>query len=237
MKMFLCVLLRSVGLGFALVLLDGCYFNSAGHIFDQAFYGALTTTADLRPGDALYCDDGDYYVELPRYRYDVPVKTQYNALKDEEEPKKTLTKKGGSELIQIPEDYALYLMGRQGSPSSPSFMKRIGGDAELIKRRCQKFSIARTPKDSLCHFKYVSPASFGWCCLGVLDWLCVDLPITCLENGLVVGLLMGNGLAKAEATPDTIHMPVIWRVCPYCGGPGCWQCGYNGGAWVDNPYD
>lgn len=192
------IITRGTACALTAAMLSNCYFNSAGHIFDKASYDALTSTADIRPGDLLYCDGGRYYVELPRYRWDYPVRTQFSALEDEEERKKTLTKKNDYELVEIPEDYAMYLAGKRNQPTTPSFMKRIGNNAEAIKKRSQTYKIARTPKETLCHFHYNSPSSFGWYTLGVLDWLCVDLPITCTENALVAALFAGFVLSAAE---------------------------------------
>lgn len=189
---------RGTACALTAAMLSNCYFNSAGHIFDKASYDALTSTADIRPGDLLYCDGGRYYVELPRYRWDYPVRTQYSAFDDEEERKKTLTKKNDYELVEIPEDYAMYLAGKRNQPTTPSFMKRIGNYPEAIKKRSQTYKIARTPKETLCHFHYNSPSSFGWYTLGVLDWLCVDLPITCTENALVAAVFAGLVLSAAE---------------------------------------
>lgn len=192
------IITRGTACALTAAMLSNCYFNSAGHIFDKASYDALTTTADLRPGHTLYCDGGRYYVELPRYRWDYPVRTQYSAFKDKEERQKKLTKKNDYELVEIPEDYAMYLIGKRNQPTAPSFMKRIGNNTEAIKKRSQTYKIARTPKETLCHFHYNSPSSFGWYTLGVLDWLCVDLPITCTENALVAALFAGFVLSAAE---------------------------------------
>ncbi len=192
------IITRGTACALTAAMLSNCYFNSAGHIFDKASYDALTSTADIRPGDLLYCDSGRYYVELPRYRWDYPVRTQYSALEDEEDRKKTLTKKSDYELVEIPEDYAMYLIGKRNQPTTPSFMNRVGNNAEAIKKRSQTYKIARTPKETLCHFHYNSPSSFGWYTLGVLDWLCVDLPITCTENALVAALFAGFVLSAAE---------------------------------------
>lgn len=192
------IITRGTACALTAAMLSNCYFNSAGHIFDKASYDALTSTADIRPGDLLYCDGGRYYVELPRYRWDYPVRTQYSAFDDEEERKKTLTKKNDYELVEIPEDYAMYLIGKRNQPTTPSFMNRVGNNAEAIKKRSQTYKIARTPKETLCHFHYNSPSSFGWYTLGVLDWLCVDLPITCTENALVAALFAGFVLTAAE---------------------------------------
>ena len=192
------IITRGTACALTAAMLSNCYFNSAGHIFDKASYDALTTTADLRPGHTLYCDGGRYYVELPRYRWDYPVRTQYSAFEDKEERKKKLTKKNDYELVEIPEDYAMYLIGKRNQPTEPSFMKRIGNNTEAIKKRSQTYKIARTPKETLCHFHYNSPSSFGWYTLGVLDWLCVDLPITCTENAIVAALFAGFVLSAAE---------------------------------------
>lgn len=198
MKNIRNMMTQGTALVLSAALLSSCYFNSAGHIFDKASYNAVTNTADIRPGHTLYVDEGCYYVELPRYRYDVPIRTQYSVFKDAPERKKVLRKKNDSELMQIPEDYAMYLIGKRSQPTTPSFMKRVTSGAEVIKKRAKTYQIARSPQETLSHFRYDSPSSFGWYCLGVLDWLCVDLPVTCTENALVAGLFAGMVLSAAE---------------------------------------
>lgn len=48
-------------------------------------------------------------------------------------------------------------------------------------------------------YKHTSSAAALWYTLGVFDWLCVDLPITCVENSLA---LCGEFIVCVFDTPD-----------------------------------
>ncbi len=182
-------------------MLNSCFYyvNTAGQIFDQASYEAAAFTSDLRPGSVLYCNGGKYYVELPRYRWDVPVRGIIDMQdRDNADNEKKLTRKAGTEMIQVPEDYAMYLIGQSGSPTTPSFLRRSTADAEALKRNSTAYKIVRYPESGVCCFQYNSPSSFGWYCLGALDWVCVDMPVSIVSN-----LLLGFLAWGAASDPQT----------------------------------
>lgn len=175
--------LRTTATVGAVGLLTGCYFNSAGYIFDKAEYRASVNTADAQAGSVVYRDSADnYYVELPRYRYDRPVKLNYFFLDDEKrEPKRTTT--GQTDMFRIPQDFAMYLTGSAGSPSTPSYM-RLVEDADAIKAKSSTLPIVRPGESSEKRYTYNSPNAAWWYTAGVFEWLIVDLPMTCIENSL-----------------------------------------------------
>ncbi len=190
----------------SLPALNSCYFNSAGHLFEKASYHAAADMADLKPGSNIYTDGQNYYVELPRYRAGKPVRTQMAAFGQEQVSAKLVKEpEGESVVVSIPADYAMYLAGKSKSPSEPSFMVRVKEDIEDIKGRCQSIPAVRTPKESRCYFTYTSPAAAGWYTLGVLDWLCVDLPVTCVENSLMLcgGFLFVMGESMGSPRVDS----------------------------------
>ena len=187
--------------GFSLSL-SSCYFNSAGHIFDKAAYNAVLTTQDLKAnnGSVVYTDGNKYYIEVLMGRYDKPVKTQYDALeqKNANSAQKILSRTR-MQLVEIPENFAFYLMGKRDEPKTPSYMYRVKSN---IKEKCHTYAIKKTPESAAAFFRYKSPGALGYYTLGVLDWLCVDLPVTCVENAIAIpcytlfGLMggLGNGL-------------------------------------------
>lgn len=170
------------------LLLTSCYFNSAGKIFDNASHQACAFTQDIKPhtGQVVYKDGDNYYIELPRYRFDKPVTLQYNALLDEDEDadKKVLEKKGMA-MYSIPENFALYLIGKRSSPKVPDYMVQLD-DGSYYKKYGEQIPVVRKPGKYCECYTYKSPNA-GWLYLGgVFDWLCVDLPVTCVENALVI---------------------------------------------------
>lgn len=171
--------------GFAWVL-NSCYFNSAGHIFDKAAYDAILITSELKAdsGDVVYANGGKYYIDVIMGRYDKPVKTQYDALeqKNDNDSQKVLSRTR-RQLVEIPEDFAMYLMGRSKAPKTPSYMSPVKNN---LKEKCLTYPIKNTPESAAAYFRYRSPGAFAYYTLGVLDWLCVDLPITSVENAIAI---------------------------------------------------
>ncbi len=183
----------------ALVSLESCYFNSAGHIFDKASHQEAMVTADIKPGTHVYRYPNDtYYVELPRYRYDKPIITQYPD-DDQGERKNRLTPiKGETVMAEIPKDYAMYLTGRASGPRTTPPLTTVRMTEE-DKQSCSLLPVVRKPETEVFRYPYKSPNALGWYTLGVLDWLCVDLPVTCLENGLTVGVGAAYALSKIKS--------------------------------------
>ncbi len=193
LKLFFLVLLTCF-------LLNSCYFNSAGHILEMASYEAAVVTSDLKPGSTIYADNGNYYVELPRYKAGKPVVTQYpqSDQNEQESASYPLRATGETTMVRISSAFATYLMGQQSVQPSNCIEERVKADEELLKRRSQSLAVVRTPERVTQYgFRYDSPGALGWYSLGMLDWLCVDLPITCVENSL---MLAGGCLVLMDQT-------------------------------------
>ncbi len=236
-------------LAFMFVLcLNSCYFNSAGHIFDKASHQAVLYASDIKEGDKVYCSqDGNYYVELPRYRFDEPVTTWYP--KKESDTIQLKKIEGETVMTRIPADYAMYLTGQAKSPQTPSSLTPSKLSA-AEKQQCSQLTVTQTTTNEMLKaspnpahiYQYRSPNAFGWYTLGVLDWLCVDLPITCTANGLTLGLAALElateyQLEKNKADMERIRnspAPTL-RTCGACEGRGtvvgrgtCSNCGGSG---------
>lgn len=165
------------------MLVNSCYFNSAGHLFSKVGYKASANSADAQAGRYVYQYGGEYYVELPRYRQGKPVLTQYSAFERDtrvEGPQTT----GDVSMFRIPADFAKYLMGKSKYPSKPSYMIPVYNVAQ-IKSGAAK-PIVRNGADSQHEFAYISPNAIWWYTAGAFDWLCVDLPMTLIENSLAI---------------------------------------------------
>ncbi len=185
----------------AAMLLNSCYFNSAGHIFDKAGHKSVADLADLTTGSTIYVKDSRYYIELPRYRYDKPVRTQYSAFEQDVLEKKRV-KTSDTVMMTIPADYALYLAGLGPAPVISPFMRKYDGDPQEIKNSADELVVVYPTKSVETRFNYKSSAPAVWYTLGALDWLCVDLPITCVENSLAALVIVGavaNAYEEAEA--------------------------------------
>lgn len=187
------------------LVLNSCYFNSAGHLFDKASYNAVATTIGVDKGQMMYTDGQECYIDVPLFRYDKKVTTQYSVFKEKDaaSAEKVLTPKG-IRTVKIPGDFAMYLVGEASSPRKPDYMIPV---SDSVKRDCAAIPIVRKPQEHRVEFRYRSPGAWGYYTLGVLDWLCVDLPVTCVENSLAItgctlaGVLggLGKGLSNAGA--------------------------------------
>ena len=192
------------------LLLNSCYFNSAGMLFDKASYRAAVEASDLKPGDVVYVRGNEYYIELPRYRFGPPVKLQMDAFDQEQGALSSKQRIGGHavDMFLIPEAYAKYLMGETTTAVEPEFFMRVE-DADTIKATASAQKTVNTvPPTFEHHYKYTSSSAAWLYTAGVFDWLCVDLPVTCIENSLVlcggvlVLLLGSSDSADPSAVPD-----------------------------------
>ena len=206
-KVFTCAL--------ALCLfVNGCYFNSAGHLFTKAAYDASANSADTQLGKFVYMYGDEYFIELPRYRQGKKILTQYNAFSDDKRtvgPQPT----GEVSMFRIPADFAMFLTGRADAPSTPSYMVPVNNADEVKRGTCM--TITKQGASFTSEFKYSSPNAVWWYTAGVFEWLCVDLPVTITENAIaisglaalaVLNRLYGNSTSSKSksatpATPDS----------------------------------
>lgn len=182
---------------------SGCYFNSAGHIFRKASYDAQINTHSLQ--DFLYYDGKDYYAEFYQYRVGEKVITQYSALKKGQKKEYEYIP-SGCVLCRLPHDLASYLITGRGN-SELMKLDLVEKNAQELKDKCTRIPITRKPKKAVLLYKYKSPNAFWYYLAGSFDWLCVDLPITCLENSLAIVLVptgaLLEGFAKGLQTPQS----------------------------------
>ncbi len=221
----------------SMLSLSSCYFNSAGHIFDEAYHGSAVFASDIEVGDTVYRWESDqtYYVELPRYRYDTPIITQYPDDDQKSSEKKLTRLKGEWELVRIPEDFAMYLTGQSGGPSAPSYMQPESLRSDF-KQLATGFRVVRTPSEYMHTYTYESPNAVGWYMLGILDWLCIDLPMTCMENSLAATIAVVGAAEKAKKSGSSYSSSYSsgsssgGGTCGVCGGRG-----YTFGGSTSNP--
>lgn len=183
------------------MLFSSCYFNSAGYIFDKASYRANVDPADLKPGDVVYVRGDEYYIELPRHRFGNPVQLQMNMFSQGRQllPSRQRVADNAVDMFRIPPDYARYLLGESSGVVEPSFFMRVD-DADVIKSTATASRVInQVPPSFPYQYKHTSSAAALWYTLGVFDWLCVDLPITCVENSLA---LCGGFIVCVFDTPD-----------------------------------
>lgn len=180
-------LLRSaVGSLLCLSLFSSCYFNSAGHIVRAASYNATVDTGELKADSGyVYSDGSNYYVEMMRYRFEKPVTTQYSAFDTDKTPQAPQMKAMERQMYRIDADFAAYLTGSSNSYGSNRPVP-VSESKSDIAARCTKQLITRSASSARHEYRYSSPSSFWLYTAAGFDWLCVDLPITCVENSLVV---------------------------------------------------
>ena len=180
-----------------MLALNSCYFNSTGHIFDAASHNAAVKLSDVQVGQTVYSDGTDYYTYLPRYRYDTKVVTQYSAggLRDSD-GRKVLTNEQDQQFVKISPDLANYMRGVGSTPP----VGIVDAADESLKDICTtSFTTTRSIPDSTPReYRYRSPSAPWLYTAGVFNWLCVDLPITCVENSLAIPCTLLTGQTPSE---------------------------------------
>lgn len=178
-----------------LLLLNSCYFNSAGYLYAKAGYTASNNMADAKIGGFVFTDGSSYYVTLPRYREGEPLKLHYSITdkKDEnEEPQRT----GDMDMYRIPADFAAYLTGNASAPTTPSYMERVEDGSVAVKSVLRIVNPGTEAKNT---FTYASPNATMWKTLGAIDWVCVDIPVSVVESCVAPVAMCAVLLAAAYA--------------------------------------
>lgn len=170
--------------GMALPMLSSCYFNSAGHIVDAASHKARVYTEDISVGKTVFTDGNRYYIELPHYRYGKKITTQYNALDDEPSSNNAERTYKGMQMFEIPADYALYITGKSSSPVTLTYVRPVENGPEI--KRFNSLPVTRKPAEGTTDWEYKSPYAPLLYTACAFDWLIVDLPITLVENALMI---------------------------------------------------
>ena len=184
------------------VMLNSCYFNSTGSLIDKAQYEARANAADLNvsPNPVVYQNGSNYYIELPRYRYGHPVKLQYSVF-DQESPMEASMEPRGMGMYRISEEYARYLTG-QGKKTDELFSMQEVANADEVKMLSRRIPVVKKADDHMVAYSYESPNS-GWLYAAVpFNWLLVDLPVTVVENAVIVAGVAGVIWLLAEADDD-----------------------------------
>lgn len=183
------------------LLLSSCYFNSSGHIFDAASHNAAVNGADVKVGQTVYSDGKSYYMYLPRYRYDEKVVTQYSVGgKDDEDGKRYLTPTKDMQFVQVTPALATYYIGEASYESG----RMVPADEDIADNCKYKYTVKNTtPWENLHEFEYTSAAAPLWYTLGVLNVICVDIPISCVENSLASVVITLTGLTPGETAAVT----------------------------------
>lgn len=182
-------------LAFCSFALNSCYFNSAGFIADAASHRALMATNTITQGQFIYTDGTNYYLEMPHYRFDSPVRLQYKWLWDklnrdfyniyeEYDTSSRCEEKSGKVMIQVPADFARYLMGESNAAFKLDGNIKMADNPDAIRNLPRK-PVVQLPELLTAQYDYTSPNS-GWLyTAAAFDWLIVDLPITLTQNALM----------------------------------------------------
>ena len=204
-------LLSTIALAGTSFVLSSCYSNTSGMIFDKASYNAGVKASDIKSGQTLYSDGQNYYTYVPRYRYDmpsyfhnyvgsycipdIPVKEGLGIVKKSNKPE--LSEKG-TQLVQLQPEYAQYLLGKGPAPAASTL---TAVDKDVLQKCMARESTTIAGSDTtLQQFDYSSPNAFWLYTAGVFDFLCVDIPFTCIGNAwyFVGGGLMLKYMSEEE---------------------------------------
>ena len=190
--------------GMALPMLSSCYFNSAGHIVDAASHKARVYTEDISVGKTVFTDGNRYYIELPHYRYGKKITTQYNALDDETSSNNAERTYKGMQMFEIPADYALYITGKSSSPVTLTYVRPVENGPEI--KRFNSLPVTRKPAEGTTDWEYKSPYAPLLYTACAFDWLIVDLPITLVENALMItGVTLALIAAASDESNNTTY--------------------------------
>lgn len=183
--------------GMAMPMLNSCYFNSAGHIADVASHQARVYTEDITYNKNVYTDGDRYYIELPHYRYGKEVVTQYNALDSESSSSNEERTYKGMQMFEIPAAYAQYITGISNVPVNLAYVHPVSNGDEI--KRYQAYPVTVIPTSATVDWEYTSPNAPWLYTACVFDWLIVDLPVTLIENSLMIA---GVTLAILGSDPN-----------------------------------
>ncbi|MBE6420329.1 MAG: hypothetical protein E7031_09395 [Akkermansiaceae bacterium] len=165
------------------LLCSGCYFNTAGHIFDAASHDVCVRASDIKVGQKIYSDGSNYYLTLPKYRYEPEVLT----LRGRGELNRSvarLSHKEGTQVVKIKPEFVQYLTS--GSGSNISYTLAPVDEDVLSKSSCVGSVGYLCDHSTPQSFTETSSAAPWLYFLGALDWLCVDLPVTLTQNAVMV---------------------------------------------------
>lgn len=169
------------------LLTSGCYLNTASHI--SALGGYDATYKPNKEAPIVYKKESNYYIEMDRYKK--PIVTQYNLYKNQK-PRPLLENTGERDFFRIDSAYASYLMGGAGA-ANPTVLERVkdSDDVDDILYSGEKIptknAVALEHKE-----RWSSSVAPLWYSLAGLDWLCVDFPVTIVENTLSIYYLLAN---------------------------------------------
>lgn len=172
------------------LLLVSCYFNSTARIYDKAEYEARVNTADLNTVSkpVVYQNGENYYIELPRYRYGVPIKMQHVLF--EQEKAVACTEPRGMGMYLIPKDFAMYLTGQGPAVNEVSGVKEVP-NADEIKLLSRPIPVVKQAGECVVNYTYKSPNGVWLRMVAPLNWLLVDVPVTVVENGAIIASCTG----------------------------------------------
>lgn len=172
------------------LLLASCYFNSTASIYDKAEYEARVNTADLNSASkpVVYQNGENYYIELPRYRYGVPIRMQHVLF--EQETAVACAEQRGMGVYLIPKDFAMYLTGQGPAVNEVSGVKEVP-NADEIKLLSRPIPVVKQAGECVVNYTYKSPNGVWLRMVAPLNWLLVDVPVTVLENGVVIASFAG----------------------------------------------
>lgn len=194
-------ILLQLGALLSLILLNSCYFNSAGHLVHAASYNHAVEMAELkRDGGCVYTDGKYDYAELTCYRVETPVITQYCVLFPETPKKPSLTPVG-KRMYRISPALAAYLTGKSAICVDCSAPDPVSESRASIAARCTSAPILRSAAPARHEYSHMSPAACLLYPAACLDWLCVDVPVSCAENILFIGGFASGAFSWENARP------------------------------------
>ncbi len=197
------------------LVLSSCHFNSAGIARERASHKQMAFLSDILPGHTIYAEGKNYYVELPCYKVGRPARLLNRMGTQYQDARFALYPLEDKVLLNIPADYAEYIVGWRSSPKpTPPRIKRVKEGARELKKRCQTHLAVKTPKDVRYEFTRKSSSAGFWKSLAAVESCTIDpvgsLVASCVYVG-TLGFLVysstetGGNEAADEATKKMLE--------------------------------
>lgn len=193
----------------AAVALSSCRTNIGSQISERDNYKAACNLADVKPGTRLLKKNGNYYLELPRYRMGKPLLTCLFNINDTFNSEPEYLEMDTMDYYRIPSSYAHKLTtGKTNFTTNPSDFHLENKSESDFTKGTQVYDITGTAtlKDVfICERKVEESSSHMYNAAGIATTVIVDLPATLALNAAVLGGFVATSPALLLGAPFIVN--------------------------------
>ena len=174
----------------ALFCLNSCVSNITGGVMSHFEYKACVNAKDVMITGNLILKDSKYYMVLPQYRAEGEPSDFYDVFGLVTKRKPAMRPTGREEMVQIPDDYAAYLLGKASGPKVPSSLTRITTVDDAFRAGCEIVPVVNKPDDYRYVFAYKNESLTAWNkTTKVGGSLCLDFFISIFSTAIYIPTL------------------------------------------------